>query len=252
MLDERYLSQLDTHRARLIRAAARLLGGTAEAEDVVQDSYLRALEAGGPPALEVAEAWLTTVMHNLAIDRLRRRGWMQKWLHEVEAQALAPEVPSAEADAALAEETERALHLLATRLDRADGAAVLLREVFEATYAEIAAANGKTEAACRQQLHRALMRLRGDAAADQQAEDEAAFRLYRESLQRRDTRALLAMLQQPAPHACAQRSRSRGSIRAAGNAPTARRRWSRCLPALHRSPGCPHRPACRPCRRAIC
>jgi RNA polymerase sigma-70 factor (ECF subfamily) len=204
MLDERYLSQFPALRSRLVRAAARMLGGPADAEDVVQETYLRALEAGDTPSPDSVQAWLTTVMQNIAIDKLRRENWMQRWLRD--AEGLAPEAPSAEADAAQAEEAEHALRLLANRLNPTDGAAVLLREVFELSYSEIAEASGKTEASCRQQLHRALMRLRSGEApssehARDEAETEAALHLYRQSLQNRDATTLFAMLRQPATRA---------------------------------------------------
>jgi len=207
MLDERYLSQFPAHRGRLVRAAMRLLGGKAEAEDVVQDTYLRALETGQGNAreLDAAQAWLTTVMQHLAIDRLRRRNWMQAWLQDAgaAAQGTAHEAPSAQDDAALAESTAQALRLLATRLSPADAAAVLLREVFEASFKEIAEASGKTESACRQQLHRALLRLRTDTqrkpdARSPDEESDTILHLLRQSLQARDPQLLLALLRSPA------------------------------------------------------
>ncbi|MBN8754537.1 MULTISPECIES: sigma-70 family RNA polymerase sigma factor [Variovorax] len=204
MLDERYLSQFPALRSRLVRAAARMLGGTADAEDVVQDTYLRALEAADKPAPDSAQAWLTTVMQNLAVDRLRRDRWMQWWLKD--AEGLSPQAPSAETEAAQAQEADHALRLLAERLSRTDAAAVLLREVFELSYSEIAKVSGKTEAGCRQQLHRALMRLRGREApssgrTQDDPETEAALQLYRQSLLNRDANVLLAMLCQPATRA---------------------------------------------------
>ncbi|WP_295977935.1 sigma-70 family RNA polymerase sigma factor [uncultured Variovorax sp.] len=93
MLDERYLSQFPVVRRRLVHAAARMLGGPADAEDVVQDAYLRALEAGDGPGPDSVLAWLTTVMRNLAIDRLRRDSWMQRWQRD--AETLPPDAPSA-------------------------------------------------------------------------------------------------------------------------------------------------------------
>jgi RNA polymerase sigma factor (sigma-70 family) len=197
MLDERYLSQFPAHRSRLVRAAARLLGNTAEAEDVVQDTYLRALEEGDRPALDAAQAWLTTVMQHLAIDRLRRRHWMQRWLQDAQALAPTPDTFSIESHAALAQEVGQALRLLSTRLGPADGAAVLLREVFEASFKEIAEAGGKTEAACRQQLHRALLRLRQDNKDAGDGGSEAVFHVYRQALHDCDARTLFAMLRQP-------------------------------------------------------
>ena len=56
MLDERYLSQFPALRSRLVRAAARMLGGAADAEDVVQDTYLRALEMGDKPGPDSTQA----------------------------------------------------------------------------------------------------------------------------------------------------------------------------------------------------
>eukprot|EP01034_Spumella_vulgaris_P003069 gene3069-3958_t len=68
--DEHLLALANASRSALVRAATRLLG-PADAEDAVQDAYVRALEAQAP-ALNAAQAWLLTVVRNLAIDRLRR------------------------------------------------------------------------------------------------------------------------------------------------------------------------------------
>ncbi len=215
MLDERYLSQFPALRSRLVRAAARMVGGTADAEDVVQDTYLRALEAADKPAPDSAQAWLTTVMQNLAIDRLRRDNWMQRWLRD--AETLPPDAPSAEADAAQAESIDRALRLIAERLPSGDGAAVLLREVFEASFREIAEASGKTEAACRQQLHRALLRLRQERREDE-ASSDAAFHVYRQALAGCDARMLFALLGQPPARAVAVPTAVAMSAAVAGDA----------------------------------
>ena len=211
MHDDRHLLPLTDPLARrsLVRAAARLLG-PAEAEDAVQDALVRALEAGtGTDGLNAAQAWLHTVVRNQAIDRLRRRQWMEQWvaqLNEAGSHGLAV-APSAESDAALAQQATRALRVLAARLAPADGAAVLLYEVFEASHAELALAGGRTEAGSRQQLRRALLRLRHAVPEGAQAgerEDEAMFRVYLQSLQLRDPRALWAMLGQPPVRAAAR------------------------------------------------
>ena len=203
------------HR-RLVRAAARLLG-PAEAEDAVQDAYIRALETN-PAGLDDAQAWLFTVVRHLAIDRLRRRGWMQQWLGAMPAQ---DPVPSAERAASLAEEVAQVLRLMATHLTPMDGAALLLHAVFEVEHAEIARANHQSEAASRQRLRRALARLRqagdgpaGDAPrlataerdAEPDAGEDAVFRQYLDSLRLRDPRSLWAMLRQPPIRAMAPAS----------------------------------------------
>jgi RNA polymerase sigma factor (sigma-70 family) len=209
MLDDRHHLPLTdpSYRRSLVRAAARLLG-PAEAEDAVQDAYVRVLEASTATLceLDAAQAWLHTVARNLAIDRLRRRQWMQQWLADMGASDTVRASLSAEEDVAMAQQAERALRLLAARLAPADGAAVLLYEVFEASHAELAQAGGKTEAGSRQQLRRALLRLRqadGGGTAEPLAppepgeREEAAFRVYLQALQLRDPQALWAMLGQP-------------------------------------------------------
>jgi RNA polymerase sigma-70 factor (ECF subfamily) len=203
MHDERKQALIDADHRRLVRAATRLLG-PADAEDAVQDAYVRALEAD-PEALNAAQAWLLTVVRNLAIDRLRRRQWMQQWLEaETNASDTASASPSAETDAALAEEAAQALRLLAAHLTPADGAAVLLHEVFEIEHAEIARAGGRSEAGSRQQLRRALSRLRqaGRLSASRHRPEpdpgeEAVFRMFLQSLQLRDPHTLWALLRQP-------------------------------------------------------
>ena len=84
--DEHLMALVNANRSTLLRTATRLLG-PAEAEDAVQDAYVRALEAQAP-ALNAAQAWLLTVVRNLAIDRLRRRQWMAQWLTEATQTAL--------------------------------------------------------------------------------------------------------------------------------------------------------------------
>lgn len=214
MHDDRHLLPLTDHgaRRRLVRAAARLLGPS-EAEDAVQDALVRALESeAGLDDLNAAQAWLHTVVRHQAIDRLRRRQWMEQWVAQLNAtsDARLASTPSSESDAAQAQQAERALRVLAARLAPADGAAVLLYEVFEASHAELAQAGGKTEAGSRQQLRRALLRLRqaGTDGALRGAKagerEDAAFRVYLQSLQLRDPQALWAMLGQPAVRAVAQ------------------------------------------------
>lgn len=198
---ERHLILLDSDRRHLVRAASRLLGAD-EAQDAVQDAYLRALEAECLD-LNVAQAWLLTVVRHLAIDRLRRRQWMAQWLAQTHTGAATHTVPSAERDVALAQEVIHALQRLAAHLSPCDGAAVLLLEVFEASHAELAEASGKSEAASRQQLRRALLRLRQVSTQDAselgtQSEDESqretAFRQYLHALQLRDPHTLWVML----------------------------------------------------------
>lgn len=202
MHDEHHQALIESDRRSLVRAATRLLG-PADAEDAVQDAYVRGLEARALE-LNAAQAWLLTVVRNLAIDRLRRRNWMRQWLAEMDANDTVLTSPSAEAFAALAEEATGALRLLATHLTPTEGATVLLHEVFEVGHVEIALASDKTEAASRQLLRRALLRLRKAGGAPEvqphpelEPDQETVFRLYLQSLQLRDPQTLWAMLRQP-------------------------------------------------------
>ena len=150
-------------RPRLFGIAYRMLGVRADAEDVVQDAWLR-WTGTDPASLQSAEAWLVTVATRLAIDRLRvarreRESYPGEWLAEplVEADEQTPETIVERAD----ELSLAFLHLL-ERLGPEERAAYLLRQAFDYEYGEIAAMLGKSEAAIRQSVHRATERLRLD------------------------------------------------------------------------------------------
>ena len=159
------------HRPRLPGLAYRLLGTRAEAEDLVQDAWLRWHQADRA-AIADPEAWLVTTTTRLGIDRLRaarrrREAYPGPWLPE--PASIDPDTPAANeaADDApgLARALERAeevpLAFLAVleRLGPEERAAFLLREVFEHDYAAIAALLERSEAACRQIVHRARVRV---------------------------------------------------------------------------------------------
>jgi RNA polymerase sigma-70 factor (ECF subfamily) len=147
-------------RPRLFSIAYRMLGVRADSEDVVQDAWLR-WHGSAQDGLQSAEAWLVTVTTRLAIDRLRTRktereayvGW---WLPEplVELDERTPE-----SAAELASEVSVAVMWMLERLSPDERAAFLLRQVFDHDYADIAAMLDKTEAACRQMVHRAQLRV---------------------------------------------------------------------------------------------
>jgi RNA polymerase sigma factor (sigma-70 family) len=196
---------LDTDRRGLLRAAARLIGPT-DAEDAVQDAYLRALEADGL-ALDSTQAWLLTVVRHLAIDHWRRRQWMARWTAERALDEAHPrDASSAETDAALAQAVAHAVQRIAARLTPVEGAALLLHEVFGAEHAEIARAIGRSEAANRQQLRRALQRLRQKDGPDAETDvgHEHVLRACLHALQMRDPDILWGMLREPPIRACAQ------------------------------------------------
>jgi RNA polymerase sigma-70 factor, ECF subfamily len=151
----------DALKPRLFGIAYRMLGIRADAEDVLQDAWLRWREAD-QASLQSAEAWLVTVVTRLAIDRLRaakteREAYPGDWLPEpiVEWHNESPERLVERAD----ELSVAFLHRL-ERLGPEERAAFLLRQAFDYDYDEIARMLGKEQAAVRQMIHRAGERLR--------------------------------------------------------------------------------------------
>jgi RNA polymerase sigma-70 factor (ECF subfamily) len=199
MNDDFALRQFHPMRRRLIELARALLGTSAEAEDTVQDAWLR-VHAGVPPGLVSVEAWLATVVRHLAVDRLRRRRLEQAWQHAETAQT-DPErhvAASAERLAAQRLDAAAALRRIADVLSPPEAAALLLHELFDVDFAAIAASAGKGEAACRQLVHRAWRKVRGGTRRRRDAGDaEALFRVCMLAVQARDARVLHAVLARP-------------------------------------------------------
>ena len=148
-------------RPRLFGIAYRMLGVRADAEDVLQDAWLR-WSRTDPAALQSAEAWLVTVVTRLSIDRLRalkaeREAYVGWWLPEPLVEPLDERTPETVAE--LAGELSVAFLYVLERLGPEERAAFLLRQVFDYDYPDIAAQLGKSEAACRQMVHRASERV---------------------------------------------------------------------------------------------
>jgi RNA polymerase sigma-70 factor (ECF subfamily) len=148
-------------RPRLFGIAYRMLGVRADAEDIVQEAWLRWQNGGGDEA-RIPEAWLVTVVTRLSIDRLRgarleRERYVGPWLPEP---LIAEAVDGPEAALETAGDISTAFLLMLERLGPEERAVFLLHQVFEFGYDEVAAMVGKTEAACRKILQRARERVR--------------------------------------------------------------------------------------------
>ncbi len=148
------------HRDRLFGIAYRMLGSRADAEDVLQDAWLRWHEQDASE-LRSTEAWLTTMVTRLAIDRLRaaktqRAAYFGPWLPEPLAEV---EVATPESQAEFASDVSVAFMHLLERLGEEERAAFVLHDVFDCDYDDIAETLGKTPAACRQLVHRARERV---------------------------------------------------------------------------------------------
>ncbi|NNG38895.1 sigma-70 family RNA polymerase sigma factor [Flexivirga sp. ID2601S] len=154
-------------RPRMLAHAYRMLGSWQDAEDVVQEAWLRLAGAG---ALRNAEAFLTTTVTRLAIDRLRVRQRRQEdyigpWIAEPVATDRLPDEAAVDRDLL----SLAAVQLL-ERLTAPERATYVLRTGFAYSYQEIGAVIDHTEASCRQLFRRATARLGGDARFDTDAE----------------------------------------------------------------------------------
>lgn len=151
-------SEFASHRAALFGIAYRMLGSVMDADDVVQEAYLR-WERIDRAEVDSPRAYLSTIVTRLSIDALRearrrREVYVGEWLPE--PLVTGPD-PGSETD--LAESLSTAFLVLLETLAPAERAAFLLREVFSQDYAEIAHVLRKSEANCRQMVKRARDRL---------------------------------------------------------------------------------------------
>jgi RNA polymerase sigma-70 factor (ECF subfamily) len=177
---------MSNDRQRLITAARRLLPSRADAEDAVQDTYVRSLAALNGASPE--PAWMYTVLKNVAIDRLRRQQL------ETEHAATEPvHERSSEDVLKLRADCEGALRHLLARTSLTEAAAILLRDVFEFDYAEIARLVGKTETTCRQFLKRARTRTRRTEASTEAEENHV--RWCWQAIEARNPARLIDMIQ---------------------------------------------------------
>ncbi len=158
------IATFESHRARLLNLAYRMLGEWSAAEDVVQETWLR-WRAVDPQLIRDPRAWLSTAATRLSLDALRaakarREIYVGPWLPEPmlpeDMHALAAD---GTADAVeLASDLSFALMHVLERLSPEERAAFILREAFDFSYDEIAAALDKAEPACRKLVSRARER----------------------------------------------------------------------------------------------
>jgi RNA polymerase sigma-70 factor (ECF subfamily) len=154
-------ASFEPHRRRLRGLAYRMLGSMAEAEDAVQEAYLRWHDADRD-AIAEPRAFLITTTTRICLDvlksaRVRREEYVGPWLPDpvTDTEALAPD-----AQTEIAEDLSVALLLALDRLSPLERAAFLLHDVFDYSFAQVAAALGRNEAACRQLASRARGRVR--------------------------------------------------------------------------------------------
>ena len=181
-------------RPRLFGLAYRMLGSAADAEDIVQDAYVRWHQADRS-SIDSPEAWLVTTTSRLAIDRLRRlkterEAYVGPWLP---TPIIEPPPPDRHLD--LSDDLSMAFLALLERLAPEERAAFLLHEVFDVGYGQIAAVLDRTESACRQVVHRARERVRGERKRFDVAESAKAALLkkFLSAMEARDEQTLLGL-----------------------------------------------------------
>ncbi len=177
-MDSAAVERFEAGRGRLASLAYRLLGSAADAEDVVQDTFLR-WQAADRERIEVPEAWLTKVVTHLCLDRLRSA----QARHERAAGAWLPE-PLLEGDPMLGpadtveqrESVSLAVLTLMERLSPVERAVYVLREAFSYSHAEIARILDVTESASQQHAHRARVRVAAERRRGSEEVDLASAR----------------------------------------------------------------------------
>lgn len=156
----------ETHRSHLMALAYRMLGSRTEAEDVVQDTWLRQkdVDLGG---IAHVKAYLSRIATNLCLDRMqtaraRREQYVGCWLPEPLEDASGSFDPGPQAHIEYAQNVSVAFMLALERLSALERAAFLLHDVFDQSYDEVALRLGRSAAACRQLAARARTHVRED------------------------------------------------------------------------------------------
>jgi len=169
MDSEQTAAEFERHRAHLTGVAYRILGTLADAEDAVQETYLRfaRIDAAG---VRNVRAFLTTTVARICLDELdsaraRRETYVGPWLPEplVDSGSVAALELGPEDRVTLDESVSMAMLVLLESLSPAQRTAFILRDVMGLPYGEVAHVVGRAEAACRQLVARARAHVRGNA-----------------------------------------------------------------------------------------
>jgi RNA polymerase sigma-70 factor (ECF subfamily) len=153
----------ETYRTYLFAIAYRMLGSAMDAEDMVQETYLR-YQTTPPETIRSLKAYLTTIISRLCVDQLqlarrKREEYVGPWLPEPILTATADETIDPERRVETQESISLAFLVLLEQLQPFERAVFLLREVFGYEFAEVAELLGKSEAACRRSFSRARRHL---------------------------------------------------------------------------------------------
>jgi RNA polymerase sigma factor (sigma-70 family) len=150
--------RFEEHRAHLTGVAYRMLGSLTEADDAVQDTWLRVSRAGADDVENLA-GWLTTITARVCLNMLRSRTTRRE--EELAGHVPDPVIRPAEEEALLADSVSLALLVVLDTLTPAERLAFVLHDMFQLPFDEIAPMVGRTPAAARQLASRARRRVKG-------------------------------------------------------------------------------------------
>jgi RNA polymerase sigma-70 factor (ECF subfamily) len=203
------LSAVVSERRQLINLAYRLLGSLADAQDVVQETYVRwyAMSPQQQEAIDSPGAWLTTVASRICLDllgsaRVRRERYVGEWIPEPlpdPEEWIGARPGGAAVDPAdrisLDESINMALLVVLESMTPAERVAFTLHDVFRYSFAEVAEITGRTPAACRQLASSARRRIRASqVAATPTAEQAGIVRDFKQAWEAKDIDALIRLL----------------------------------------------------------
>jgi RNA polymerase sigma-70 factor (ECF subfamily) len=194
------VESFETYRTYLFSIAYRMLGSAMDAEDMVQETYLR-YQAREPATIHSLKAYLTTILTRLCMDQLqlarrKRELYVGPWLPEPILTAETPEAADPEKRVEMEESISLAFLVLLEQLQPFERAVFLLRESFGYEFAEIASTLAKSEAACRRSFSRAKQHLREHRprfAASRETHRQL-LNGYVQAVERGEMKALMSLL----------------------------------------------------------
>ena len=196
MSDEKILAgRFEADRGRLRRVAYRMLGSSSEAEDAVQEAWLR-LSRADTSGVDNLSGWLTTVVARVCLDMLRsRRSRREEPLDQPAAETLA-ERDDPEQELATADSLGVALLVVLETLPPPERVAFVLHDMFDLPFEEIAPIVGRSTDAARQLASRARRRVKGGSAGFEPSRERhrAVVEAYLRASRSGDLAALLAVL----------------------------------------------------------
>jgi len=195
--EEQLAADFESHRPYLHAIAFRVLGSHADADDAVQEAWLRLHRTGGGSIADL-RGWLTTVTSRICLDVLRRRGTRGEEPLELSVGMLSPDAgsrTSPEDEALLASSVGIALYVVMDALTPAERVSFVLHDVFEIPFDAIAAILGRSTPAAKMLATRARARIRlGTPATTTGAAERQVIDAFLAAAGRGDIAGLLAVL----------------------------------------------------------